>query len=465
MSEVTAPIPLPEWIERARISISEEDYLECAIAVAYELANCLLLCSLDNGNSNGNGNSNSIEPNNACNSISNSNVQQQQRQQQQRPPPRRDHQLDESESSRASRHPPPRARPVVKRHISQTELEEEARKREYMENMRKLEEEEARRLKREQRDPSTERTKIITSDALVVHEAVVSLDPPEETSLVVYSSNINDRHRQSEDTRSYTSEEPEGLKVPKMKSMFASDVYFNSDDGSHPSSDESRSELDPDGYKIPKQKSMFATHAYYNSSPVVSDADDSGHGGKRRAKKGVNPKKDAMFLCSREELPEEVQAKTRSSREERDDDRHHEGGGGVDGRKKKRKSKKKQQHRSAAPQKNDTGGDDDRLQHDESHMLHDKSVSDSPNIATEEPRKGGAVVSKGRDDLHHTQRSGRGESSSSRPSHSAATARQKNRDSRASADEKTKQRHSRENDEDGSEEEDEYGQSLDIEEL
>jgi len=83
MSEVTAPIPLPEWIERARISISEEDYLECAIAVAYELANCLLLCSLDNGNSNGNGNSNSIEPNNACNSISNSNVQQQQRQQQQ----------------------------------------------------------------------------------------------------------------------------------------------------------------------------------------------------------------------------------------------------------------------------------------------------------------------------------------------------------------------------------------------
>lgn len=382
--------------------------------------------------------------------------QQQQRQQQQRPPPRRDHRLDESENPRASRHPPPRPRPAVTRHISQTELEEETREKEYMENRRKLEEEEARLLrKREQRDPSTERTKIITSNVLVVHEAVVSLDPPEENSLVVYSSNINDRRRQSEDIRSYASEEPEGLKVPKMKSMFASDVYLNSDDGSHPSSDESRSVEDPEGYKIPKQKSTFAnTHAYSNSSPVISD--DSGHGGKRRStKKGVYPKKDAMFLCSWEELPEEVQSKTRSSTAERN---------GGDGRKKKKKkSKKKQQHRSAVPQNIDTGGDDDRLQHDESHEFDDEIVFDSWSIATQEPREGRAVL-KGRDD-HHTKHNGRGGSSNIRPLHSAATARKHNRDSRASAAEKTRQRHSLENDEDGSEEEDIYGQSLDIAEL
>jgi len=388
-----------------------------------------------------------------------------QRQQQQRPAPRRVRRLDESESSGASssRHPPPRSHPAMKRQISQTELEEEIREgldMEYMENMRKLQEEEARLRKREQRDPSTDRTNIITNDALVAHEAV-SLDPPEENSLVVDGSNINDRHRQSEDTRSYASEEPEGLKVPKMKSMFASDVYFNlGDDGSHPSSDELRSVEDPDGYKIPKQKSVFAnTHAYYNSSPVISDTDDSGHGRKRRApKKVVNPKKDAMFLCAWEELPEELRSKASSSSTERDD-RHHEGrGGGGDGRKKKKKPKKKQQNRSA-PQINDTRGDDDRL-HDESHVFHDESVSDSPSISTQEPREG-RPVSKGRDG-HHTQRNGRG-GSSSRPSHSAA--RKNNKDSRASAGKKTRQRHSRESDEDGSEEEDDYSQSLDIEEL
>jgi len=246
-------------------------------------------------------------------------------------PPRRIPVRD-SEIRRTSKRP---VRPSVKRSLSQIEMEEETREREY----------------------SGPIVPAYTNNAVVAY--AISADPPEERALAPYIHHT----RHSEGNQSYATKEPEGLKAPKKTSMYASEVYYSSNQGSD-KSNEKRAE-EPDGAKVSKQMSMFASDVCH-SSPVVSGE----NGQEPRGLK--SPKKDSMFVCPLEQLPEEVRAKSRS-RTERDP--------GESRGKKKKKSKKKPKisremlRSSLTKGSHPSGGD----------MPQDiESVSDSPSIRTTE---------------------------------------------------------------------------------
>jgi len=228
-------------------------------------------------------------------------------------------------SNNQSRRPSRSVRPSVKRAISQTELEEEALQ-EY-----------------EFRDTATEMSAgpivpVDLENADIV--SAISVDPPEENALVSYSHRRHFEHDQSQST------EPDGSKTPRKASMYASDVYYNSHSNTkamHTDQDEKKE--DPCGAKAPRQMSVMG-EAHY-SGPAIS------HNGKEP--RGVKiPKKDSMFVCSIDELPEDVRSKS-MSRAERNQ-------AGDDGRKKKRKSKKKSSAtdrlRSSLTRRSRPSGDD-----------------------------------------------------------------------------------------------------------
>ena len=174
-------------------------------------------------------------------------------------------------------------------------------------------------------------------------------DFDDEHALVPYTNSNNNNGGGGamvpyNDTRSYATEEPEGSKPTRQRSMYASEAYANMENYS--TAENTRSTVEPEGksaheaYKevisTPTPQNDFDKSAY----SVIGDSDhNNGNKNNRHISRDGSSRhfdKDELYACSPEELPEDVRSRRRREKERGEDDEYYERR-----ERKKKKSKKK----------------------------------------------------------------------------------------------------------------------------
>lgn len=185
-------------------------------------------------------------------------------------------------------------RPVVKRMISQTEIEELERDRMYAHQKQERQ--------MNQPDPKEERNLQlvpVSTDSIASSEHV-GIDPPEENALMIFNPEEQYSHPDSNVLllANYAHADPEGMKVPKKRSMYASDVYYSGMTNGE----------DPYGKKAPKKDSVFVC-------PINEIPEDI-----RRSKKGRKELKEKKSRKSKKGTMDKLKRTLSLHKEEADED-------------------------------------------------------------------------------------------------------------------------------------------------
>ena len=170
-------------------------------------------------------------------------------------------------------------------------------------------------------------------------------DFDDEHALVPYANSNNNGGGGAmvpyNDTRSYATEEPEGSKPTRQRSMYASEAYANMENYSV--AENTRSTVEPEGKSAHEAfKEVISTPPQNDSDKsaysVIGDSDHTnGNKNNRHISRDGSSRhfdKDELYACSPEELPEDVRSRRREK--ERGEDNEY-----YERRERKKKSKKK----------------------------------------------------------------------------------------------------------------------------